>query len=246
MNLGKITQMVITGVTLLSSVGCAPLNHSDDFDGISCGAADQHQSYMNPMDSTQVQTISVDSNFSDGEVKQIESAVATWNAQGRRTLGGNIFTVQKFSLSSNSTPESRTDCGFPGTPNGFSVVKVNSTSWSNLGFPNVSPGVTLRCSAGKEFASKQIILLNPTNIKNTPSIFESVILHELGHTIGLNHSCDAGNAGKAEYRSCSGVSATSDPYREAVMYPYIDSNEHKEKLTSNDEQRASCALNYRP
>lgn len=246
MTLGKVTQMIATLAALATLCACAPLKNSGEFEGLSCGAADQHKSYMNPMDSTQVQTISVDSNFSDSEVKQIEAAVATWNAQGRRSLGRNIFTVQTFSLSTRSTPESRTDCGFPGTPNGFSIVKVNTSSWSNLGFPTNSPGVTLRCSSGKEFAAKQIILLNPTNIKSAPAIFESVILHELGHTIGLNHSCDAGNAGSEEYRSCSSLSGLSDPYREAVMYPYIDSNDHKEELASNDQQRASCALNYRP
>lgn len=218
------------------------------FSGLACGASDQRQSYMNPMDTTQVQTISIDSGFSAEQIAAINRAVDTWNLQGRINTGHDLFRTQSLQLSAASTPDPAEECGFPGTSTAFSIVKVaNQDTWSALGFASNNPGVTIRCSSGINFTTKQVVLINPANMDRYPLIFETVMLHELGHAIGLDHSCDSTNSGNPAYAGCS-AKGTSPEYREAVMYPFIDTSPGalKEDLRANDEERGVCAMSYRP
>lgn len=234
--------MLILGV----ASGCGAKKDPAKFSGLACGASDQRQSYMNPMDTTQIQTISIDSNFSRDQIDAIERAVATWNVQGRLNTGHDLFRTQALQLSASSIPDPAEDCGFPGTSTAFSIVKVtDQQTWSALGFAKNNPGVTIRCSAGIAFTAKQVVLINTENMKTNPTIFGTVLLHELGHAVGLDHSCDGSNSGNSAFAGCSSLS-TSHEYKEAAMYPFIDSQHLKEDLRANDEERGICAMNYRP
>jgi hypothetical protein len=233
-------------VLATASTGCGKKFGEDKFEGIACGASDQYASYMNPMDSTVVQTVSIDSAFNAEEVSKIQSAIATWNAQGRATIGHDLFRAQVLAVSAASVPTAADDCNFPGADGAFSIVKMNNqVTWTALGFSANNPGVTIRCSAGREFTQKQVVLLNTENMTAYTQIFESVILHELGHSIGLDHSCDSTNAGIPGFAGCN--KAGTDPsYKEAVMYPYVSPTNLKTDLRRNDDERSICALNYRP
>ncbi len=241
-----LMKAALVAVVALVSTGCGKVLKQKEFEGLSCGASDQVKSFMNPMDATIVQTVTIDPNFSASEIAKIQSAIDTWNVEGVRSTGHEIFRAQVLSVSAQSVPSNAQDCGFPGASGAFSIVKVTSSStWTNLGFTASNPGVTIRCASGSEYAEKQVVLLNTTNMASMPNIFESVILHELGHAIGLDHSCDMTNSKIPGFAGCS-AAGTDPSYIEAVMYPYVSATNTKEDLRRNDEERATCALNYRP
>ncbi len=238
----------VVALSLVFLTACGKNKENSTFNGIEgCGAADQTRSYMNPMDSTQVQVISIDSGFNSEQISKIERAVETWNAKSRQIIGRDAFRTQSLQLSASSTPSPSDNCGFPGTSSAFSIVKVtDQATWAALGFQSNNPGVTIRCTTeDRDFAKKQVILINPTNMISMPTIFETVIVHELGHAIGLDHSCDAANRGIAGYVGCNSDSVSAE-YHEAAMYPYIDASHLKEDLRANDEERGTCALTWRP
>jgi hypothetical protein len=239
-------RFVVLALIATVGAGCGKNKGDEKFTEISCGASDQFASYMNPMDSTVVQTISIDSAFSSDEVTKIEAAVATWNAESNREFGRDIFRTQVLGISASSVPESGQDCGFPGAQGAFSIVKVtNQSTWTSLGFSSNNPGVTIRCAQGLAYATKQVVLLNTANMATMPEIFQNVILHELGHSIGLDHSCDSANAGKPGFAGCA-AAGTDPSYGKAVMYPYVNPADVRNELRPNDQQRATCALNYQP
>ena len=58
---------------------------------------------------------------------------------------------------------------------------------------------------------------------------QSLVTHELGHLLGLNHSCVGAG--------CNG--APSD-YINAIMFPSYNPGSIKRALNSNDQGRANC------
>src|SRR5436305_1030744 len=59
------TGFVALVLTATLGTGCGKKLGEQKFEGIACGTSDQYASYMNPMDSTLVQTVSIDSAFSN-------------------------------------------------------------------------------------------------------------------------------------------------------------------------------------
>lgn len=206
---------------------------------LSCGASDQHGGYMNPIDARSVVSLTIDSSFTDGEKKRIEQAIRTWNEyETMKLTGGVLFKAVEANLQSSSIPKSGSDCGFPGSGSGIAIAKVTSeTKWQELGLSRYNPGVTIRCSQGANYVARQVILLKPDNAHINQ--LESIVLHELGHGIGLDHSC-AAKDDKPGLLGCSEV-PDGHPYEQAVMFPWL--MDPKESLNENDEERAACILN---
>lgn len=76
--------------------------------------------------------------------------------------------------------------------------------------------------------------------KKIPDL-QSIITHEFGHLLGLDHSCGKNKVGMPE---CTSATLSPD-YSAAVMFPAFNFDttglgEQKRTLTSNDEGRANC------
>lgn len=206
-------------------------------------SSDQFGSFMPPAPAGMSLSVSIDSSFTDEQRLAVIRAMTTWNAYGRIRLGRDFFQNGR-SISKKQTPSKKEDCdSVPGSSTGFEIVNETSEkNWSGLGLGKNNPGVTIRCQEDDEL-SKQVIMINPKLV--SAEQFASVVLHELGHTIGLNHSCDPGE-GSDDYVSCNVLEA-QHPYRQAIMYPWLrvgngvsDAGETKENLRVNDVERMVC------
>jgi len=88
--------------------------------------------------------------------------------------------------------------------------------------------------------TKASILLNFADF-NTPGKrlldLESLALHELGHVIGLLHSCKTEESDGTSSPLCSDAPRK---YLEAVMFPVLGDAQLRRKLRQNDYDRVNC------
>jgi hypothetical protein len=69
---------------------------------------------------------------------------------------------------------------------------------------------------------------------------ESLLLHELGHVIGLLHSCNGSTNGAIDGTSSPMCGSAPDAYTEAVMFPYLEVQQERRDLKQNDYDRINC------
>lgn len=69
---------------------------------------------------------------------------------------------------------------------------------------------------------------------------ESLLLHELGHVLGLLHSCNGSTSNSTDTTSSPACGMAPSQYLNAVMYPYLVVNQERRKLQQNDYNRINC------
>lgn len=191
----------------------------------------------------------VANGFSGTENIIIGQAVDVWNNFFESSRGYSIFEkngtpIQQISGGSNFTASSVgmspivSGTSFTGT-----VMIHKRTSWS--GGPYSSSAIALSSVSAVPVSGTQYkVIINAVMEVNYKDYFASgkpnpdfrtIILHELGHIIGLDHSC-----GAAGIIQCS--SSTPQEYLQAVMFPAPTAgNGVRHALQVNDKYRANCA-----
>ena len=69
---------------------------------------------------------------------------------------------------------------------------------------------------------------------------ESLLLHEVGHVLGLLHSCNGTTLESIDGTSSPACGLAPAPYVNAVMFPYLDVARERRDLMQNDYSRINC------
>ncbi|MGZ3735833.1 MAG: hypothetical protein ACXVC0_12780 [Bdellovibrionota bacterium] len=78
-----------------------------------------------------------------------------------------------------------------------------------------------------------------------PIDVQSLLLHELGHVLGLLHSCNGSSGGSIDGTTApacftAGVLTAPTEYTNAVMFPFLQVGQIRQSLTQNDYNRINC------
>jgi len=185
-------------------------------------------------------------DFSSDELGAIDAAIQTWNAFFSQSKGFALYLSGTSDYSLVSSGSARSTAATICTqneigPSGFGgkiMIYKNLSGWayggSVIALTSLCPVVTAN-STYRSFSSA-MMEINYQNFftgSNPVPDLQSIVTHELGHVLGLDHSC----AG-------SGCTNAIDDYQNAVMYPTLGFNGRsgviKRDLNVNDQERANC------
>ncbi|MGZ3695516.1 MAG: hypothetical protein ACXWQO_15510, partial [Bdellovibrionota bacterium] len=182
---------------------------------------------------------------------QLKKAVKTWN-RWAAAKGKVAFVIEKDGIGQEIP--ALTDCSQASytaqTPEAVGVWKIASEGSrknqrescmrqadGTLGkiLPNGVQGQTDWITLGGRIQASSIMLnFDDFNSKGRPFVdMESVLLHQLGHVLGLLNSCNGSSRDSVDGTSAPACSAAPKEYTEAVMAPYLRFREIKRNLTKN-------------
>lgn len=204
--------------------------------------------------------------FTQPEIAALQRAVRSWNQFGTASFGKPLFDLQEgTTVRTTTAPRSNfSACAAPGFVNesGYTapipIYRLTAGQWPPEA-PSSSSGAsgggsspiiaqTKQCLIDAEKIYFQVVMsLNFQDYfvagKPVPDL-ESIFSHELGHTLGLKHSCEESSTPGVGGPSCSGNIPQS--YLKAVLFPGYSRNpatgafETRRALNSNDQGRTNC------
>jgi hypothetical protein len=194
-----------------------------------------------------------DPAFSEAEISEIQAAADAWNRFFSASLGVEVFSYSDgggFSVSSESRPQTSSLCAYgliAGSTYTGRVVIYKATSWPSNTQNAIA--VTSVCRAPETPLYRSYMGVMDLNYqyffsqgRKQPDL-RSIVIHELGHLLGLDHSCTTG-ASEEGFPSCSESNIDPD-YLSAVMFPSVSfsaggQGEVRRSLNGNDQGRANC------
>jgi hypothetical protein len=249
------------GITLLSLIGgaaglaCAPGDNTDFVTGCNL-PQDQSQTLIGRWSSNPIYISFYQGDFNTYEMGLIMDAADTWNQffaatsslqiidYGSRAYPRTTPRAKPISLCSNSLINASGQFS-------SSVTIYKDTTWPAT-FASGAIAITSNCTTATSPVASMYIAIMELNFQNffiagkpVPDM-TSIFLHELGHLLGLDHSCAQTYDGTSKTHPplCSS-SGLSQDYYNAVMYPVVNFDASgkgivRRSLQTNDQGRANC------
>jgi hypothetical protein len=234
-------RQLVTTLVLVVVSGCA--KQSGDDPQVNCPSVNQDQtgSFMAKVTGLPL-TISADATFNADEQAALQQAMQAWNEFGQSIIGSDIFELNTADFDASTRALDPHVCSQNYGDAGHVVLIRESSQahWSQIGLSVNVPGATIRCSSNG-VVTEQMTVINTALAQ--ASTLPQIFTHELGHAIGLDHSCNgASDTSTADFISCAGV-AQDDPYHQAVMFPWIQPQyDASPLLRQNDQLRGACMI----
>jgi len=200
--------------------------------------------------------IHVGANFNSDEQAFIQAAANTWNTFFNASQTVTVLNSGNAGLTLSSNPRPSSICGAQpivqnGNYSGQAVIYKDG-SWPYSASPQTI-ALTTTCPVSSTISSTNplpyfsmaAMELNYQNFfvtgKQIPDL-QTIVTHEIGHLLGLGHSCEFNT--KAGVPNCS-TSGLSSDYQLALMFPKFNfdpsgAGEIKRDLLSNDQGRSNC------
>lgn len=193
-------------------------------------------------------------DFNSTENAAITSAANTWNAFFSYSKGENAINYggtpgdATVSTTADSSQSGLCSNGITsGSAFSGNVVIYKLGSWP-ASYPSSAIALTSFCTTNATPYKSMYMALMEINYAdffvngNKVPDLQSIVLHELGHVLGLNHSCEPTTT--AGFPLCS-ESGINPDYISASMYPVFGFNsagqgQVKQSLGTDDEERVNC------